>query len=912
MDFYIPASERFIDLLKYNSDNYVAKTSLYLQNTLFANLNENERPVIAIISNNSSDYMFYGLSLMLLNIVPLHLSTRLNEASYLHLLKLGKASGILVSDEFSDIGLALKTKLEHKVELIEMENLDYVSMLSNELNDSEIENMSKFATFTNQGNELAYYVHSTGSTSLYPKLISIANKVLFSQTSRALTDTPVYPIPESRLSPLPLYHTGGQLFNLHMPIRWCQHIIAPPNIKGEILSGSIILELLNCVKFDIIKWLPKLLIEFVEHCNAIPYELGWAKLINWGGLSEIGGAALPSEYISKFLENGQKFRFYFGSSEVGILGYSQVVSKVEGCRFIRFPNDFKFFMSPYDKDQGIYELVVKKEEKGLFCSEDDYKTKDLFKVHSWEPRAVAEYHSRCDDVLVHVTGEKTNPLPMENTLNKSPLIQCSAILGKNHTLNRALIQLNWREVELTGWDKSINLINEQVDLVNKSSPSHSRLMPNCVHILDKGQELLVTIKGNIIRQANYNLYKHMMDDFKADNVLTPANTASKLDLIAELVTKALNLPQQIDTNNDFFALGMDSLSALVVVKKLQQLFPLTTLNVSLVYKLKTVLNLMKYLEDTLEVLEDTVESIQSRVDAMILKYIQRFSNYNTAKAIELNRRVVLVVGSNGSLACNLIHSLLHRSDIDKVIGIIRGAEFSDKSNHQVNIMREKGLFIHQRVLHKLQCFSADMHLSSFNLPASVYQDICDNVTEVTQVGWRMNFLNSLEDFEDCIETTSNLLEFCLQNPKNPKIFNFISTIAPTVPTYKIEYNGIIPETPTSGKITNLNSCTGYGLSKLVSEQICYQVAKTKNLPVNVFRVGELSGDQSLGQWNVKEFLPLLIRAIIKLKVYPNLSSKSISWVPIDLAAKSLADLGHFKIQNPELYTIVNPQKSEWK
>jgi thioester reductase-like protein len=201
---------------------------------------------------------------------------------------------------------------------------------------------------------------------------------------------------------------------------------------------------------------------------------------------------------------------------------------------------------------------------------------------------------------------------------------------------------------------------------------------------------------------------------------------------------------------------------------------------------------------------------------------------------------------------------------------------------------------------------------NFNLPESVYHDISNNITEITQVGWRMNFLNNLEDFEDCIETTSNLLEFCLQSVKNPKIFNFVSTVAPTVPTYKVEYNGIIPETPTSDKITNLSGCTGYSLSKLVSEQICYQIAKTKNLPVNVFRFGELSGDQSLGQWNTKEFLPLLIRVIVKLNVYPNLGSKTISWVPIDLAAKSLADLGHFKTQNPELYTIVNPKKSDWR
>ncbi|KXN73644.1 hypothetical protein CONCODRAFT_3325 [Conidiobolus coronatus NRRL 28638] len=553
-------------------------------------------------------------------------------------------------------------------------------------------------------------------------------------------------------------------------------------------------------------------------------------------------------------------------------------------------------MSLYDDNEEIYELVIKKEELGLFNRVEDYRTKDLFKNITWNPRVVGEYHSRCDDILVHITGEKTNPIPMEDLLNQCSVVARSVILGKNHTLNHCMIQLDWSKVGLIDFETAMELVREQVKLVNDASPSHSRLLQDCIHILGRDQEIMVTVKGNVIRQVNYNLYKHLVEDTKILDLPTPTEPDSAFLNITKIISEALNLPEKIDPDENFFKIGMDSLSALIVVKKLQHSFSNFVFNVSQIYKLKTVNNIMDYMDQNFVIEEFTVHNIQHKIDSMIDRYISKFADYTNA---ECNRRAgkrsVLVVGSNGSLACHYILALLHREDVDRVIGLIRGGQFEDKTDYQVFIMKQKGLFIHQRVLHKLQCFSADMHLSNFNLPESVYRDIFDNVTEVTQVGWRMNFLNSLEDFEDCIETTSNLLEFCLQNPKNPKIFNFISTIAPTVPTYKIEYNGIIPETPTS-----------------VSEQICYQVAKTKNLPVNVFRVGELSGDQSFGQWNMKEFLPLLIRAIVKLKVYPNLSSKSISWVPIDLAAKSLADLGHFKTQNPELYTIVNPQKSEWK
>ncbi|KXN70102.1 hypothetical protein CONCODRAFT_7338 [Conidiobolus coronatus NRRL 28638] len=40
----------------------------------------------------------------------------------------------------------------------------------------------------------------------------------------------------------------------------------------------------------------------------------------------------------------------------------------------------------------------------------------------------------------------------------------------------------------------------------------------------------------------------------------------------------------------------------------------------------------------------------------------------------------------------------------------------------------------------------------------------------------MNSPNSLEDFKNCIGTTSKLLEFCLQSTQNPKAFEFVSSI----------------------------------------------------------------------------------------------------------------------------------------
>ncbi|KXN73645.1 hypothetical protein CONCODRAFT_3326, partial [Conidiobolus coronatus NRRL 28638] len=333
MNFHIPTSGRFIDLLKYNSEVFpnlsglsinigskgydyvtlnwlqyyslVVKMSSHLLNNLDIDFTSS-RSTIAVLSNPSTDYFFYTLGFMQLNFVPLHLSTRISDDSCVHLLEKGNVSGILVSEEFYERGIGLQNKLSDRIEVLKMKRLDYNEVMSIELSASELLKVSNYTNFTNQGNELSYYLHSTGSTSIHPKLIPIKNSVLFGQTSRPLQDSFEYPRKESMIAPLPLYHTAGQMFNLHRAIRWCQHIIAPPSLEGGILNGAMILDLMDYIHFDIINWLPKLMIELIDYCNTIPHAEGWDKLIKWGGSHEVGGAPLPQDYMDQFLNNGQK------------------------------------------------------------------------------------------------------------------------------------------------------------------------------------------------------------------------------------------------------------------------------------------------------------------------------------------------------------------------------------------------------------------------------------------------------------------------------------------------------------------------------------------------------------------------------------------------------------------------------
>ena len=67
------------------------------------------------------------------------------------------------------------------------------------------------------------------------------------------------------------------------------------------------------------------------------------------------------------------------------------------------------------QDDGTYELVIRQGYPSLsMCNRDNgsWATSDLYTPHTTYPNTW-KYHGRKDDIILHVTGMKTNPVPSE-------------------------------------------------------------------------------------------------------------------------------------------------------------------------------------------------------------------------------------------------------------------------------------------------------------------------------------------------------------------------------------------------------------------------------------------------------------------------------------------------------------------
>jgi len=139
-------------------------------------------------------------------------------------------------------------------------------------------------------------------------------------------------------------------------------------------------------------------------------------------------------------------------------------------------------------------------EPGVFRTFDMY---EATQNGSWK------YIGRLDDIYGHSTGEKTNPIPFERLVNQSPLIERSALFGRDRPFNILFIQLKkGARPELN--EELMNELWELVESANQQTPSYSRVKKSDIIVINADameKAIPVTPKGSVIRKQLERLFQ---------------------------------------------------------------------------------------------------------------------------------------------------------------------------------------------------------------------------------------------------------------------------------------------------------------------------------------------------------------------------------------------------------------------
>lgn len=447
---------------------------------------------------------------------------------------------------------------------------------------------------------------------------------------------------------------------------------------------------------------------------------------------------------------------------------------------------------------------------------------------------------RQDDTLVHVNGEKTNPLPMENTIRSSPLVQQAAIVGHNQFCTAALIQLNIEEASNCEFNEIKEKIWMKVEEANRSAPSHSRLVPQLVKILPKNAILPVTDKGNLMRrklnQEYFSLINEMYDQFfneqhaqkvkltKIEKSKWTKETLNKY--LEETLQSIIPISDTNHSSKSIFDYGINSLQVI----QLRNLICQDICNVpqNFLYEYSSMKQMNKQLRKYLRPKNNHHPSVDPHHYQLTEQIRRKYSHLIKTNLIfstktrynRSSRRVFLVTGANGSLGNFIVRDLLQqpRSIVKRVYCLLRGSDTKQRFFESFE-QRNLPISLLKQQERRSIILPSSMKLDEEHLGQSdaIYEKLQDRVTDIIHLAWKMDFNQTINEFNDCLDGVYNLLRLAASNSMQ---FHFISSIS-SASSGLLE---TVEEKPLQ-KQAKIALPQGYAQSKYISEHLCWTAMK---------------------------------------------------------------------------------------
>ncbi|GJE93572.1 acetyl-CoA synthetase-like protein [Phanerochaete sordida] len=559
-----------------------------------------------------------------------------------------------------------------------------------------------------------------------------------------------------------------------------------------------------------------------------------------------------------------------------------------------------------------------------------YDTNDILVPHPTR-KGLWKIGGRADEQIMHSTGEKTNPAPLEPLLNQDPHIQNAIMFGRGKFQPGVLIDPK-PQFKFDGADEEKladfrNAIWPTVEKVNNFAPQHSRIFKEMIIVSKPEKPFTYTAKGTPRRPAVINEYQPeiealyaTVDETTQAHLAPPRswNPAHTLDFVRSVVHEVMK--RQVTDEDDLFQRGCDSLQATwirnSVLHALRQTTRTNTHSVpsNIVYNHPSIVRLAKYLFGlaNAEAPEDKMDDkeVVAAMHAMAEKYSKDLTKH-TPRAERPDTNVVLVTGTTGSLGAALLSALVDDPHVSKVYAVNRkgGEPLEDR---QLRVLADRG-YDGERIVKsgKVVFVETDVSEDNLGLQSDVYQEIRDSVTHILHNAWPVNFNHPLNSFEPSVRSVRNLVDLTLSSPFSPPPqMLFVSSIGLL---NHVSRTQPIPEVPIDASVA-LN--TGYTESKWVGETILKNVSEEMSrqgtpLRTIVMRLGQITGSSGNGAWSTAEHIPTLVKSSAYIGCLPDFDAE-VSWLPVDAAARAAIDMLRAGGPPFSTYHLTHPRPVHWR
>ncbi|CAF4013379.1 unnamed protein product, partial [Adineta steineri] len=342
-----------------------------------------------------------------------------------------------------------------------------------------------------------------------------------------------------------------------------------------------------------------------------------------------------------------------------------------------------------------------------------------------------------------------------------------------------------------------------------------------------------------------------------------------------------------DKNEDFMAMGGDSLAAVRLSRMIQD-----ELAVSLPANVffQSEMNLKR-----LTTLVQNPSKISSYPESIVPQMLHDSDidlniTVGKCKPTHISPSMVFVTGTTGYVGGFLLAEMLNVYPLKcKFVCLVRCKPLSnpiDRVRDNMSFLRIWKDEFRERII----ALRGDLAKDHFGLDNEIYESIAAQTDIIFHCGATVNFIlpyNKLYGPNVC--GTREIIRLATHGATCIPV-QYISTVS-------VLSSGIIKEVLID-KIPPDGLTSGYGQSKWVAEKLMYKASRS-GLPVVIYRLGSISSNTETGVCNRHDLHTLLMAAIMKIGCYPLLAMKStFDGLPVDFCAKSIVYLSQ---KQPSVY-----------
>ncbi|EST07780.1 Male sterility, NAD-binding [Kalmanozyma brasiliensis GHG001] len=779
--------------------------------------------------------------------------------------------------------------------------------------------------YEQQANEPAVTLHSSGSTG-FPKPYTYTHEVYVVIIADYM--------PYDALCTAPVYHGFGCAVAWRQLIHHRRLYLYTGTMRHDLVSRAV-----RDSTIDIIYAVPFTFKILSEDKDSLA-TLCSMKICCYSG------APCPIEVGDMLVANGVNLVAFLGATEVGqIMDSIRDFDTDKGWNVMRPSkrvDPYLKFENVGTTEEGPYEMVCIKGWKGLSKvnrPDGSYASGDHYRIIRNDDGSLRGYVylGRGDDTIVHLNGEKTNPVPMEQSIKSSPLLRDCLVFGSGQPCTGALIipyEHAWEPHASSSHAERQLALKKQIEPllreVNSQCPSHSRLVPEMILFLRPQDRFPTADKGSVKRSPANSMFAENITQLYTEFDLgtsTPEQDKTLIEsqaqlkpLLKSILERFIELTLDGKEDVDLTTLGVDSVMdsqiRSLIHRSIRMQSPLSN---TVVFQHPTLNKLTLAVYEHIQgssangtvngAVKKQQEAATRQMLADLRSELKPRDQSLSDRAAQGEKEIIVLTGATGSLGAHILDQLRRKATVAKVFCLNRAADHADAAKRTDESLEARGLPpLKDGQGAQIVSLAADISKPDLGLSESEFDEIAGTVTCVVHNGWPVNFNLSVESFQAVLEGSVQLMNLAGQSTgtRSPR-FLFSSSISVAFNTAE----PLIPETI----LDHLDHTheLGYAHSKWIVENLCRDAGTLigGGFESVVMRIGQMVGDRSKGIWNETEAPPLIIKSAQTVGCLPG-QLDDLYWLPVDVAGLIAAQLTNASISRDcELVHVVSDAAMPW-